>query len=151
MEDIEVEPIVKRKKVSSWENIGTSNIFENENNLLQLRVQKAKENNCTLRYVQRIEFFPPVAMGQPESLKFKPKASIKLEEVPLNSEYAMVKGAVYYFAFHTERYSSHPLVVQGPLSDYANTASGLLGDVLRIAKSVGAKDRGISSHKITKN
>ena len=31
---------------------------------------------------------------------------------------------------------------QGPLSDAANTASGILGDILRIARSVGAKDRG---------
>jgi hypothetical protein len=28
------------------------------------------------------------------------------------------------------------------LSDSANTASGIIGDVLRIARSLGAKDRG---------
>lgn len=81
-------------------------------------------------------------MGNPECIKYKPKASVRLEEVPSTSSMAMVKGAVYYFAFHTERYSAHPLIVQGPLSDSANTASGIVGDILRIAKSLGAKDRG---------
>lgn len=33
-------------------------------------------------------------------------------------------------------------VLQGPLSDAANTASGIVGDILRIAKSLGAKDKG---------
>ena len=49
---------------------------------------------------------------------------------------------MYHFSFHTERYNQSPLVVQGPLSDSANTASGIVGDILRIARSVGAKDRG---------
>jgi len=40
------------------------------------------------------------------------KASVKLEEVPLDSAYAMVKGAVYNFSFHTLRYSQNPLVIQ---------------------------------------
>lgn len=31
---------------------------------------------------------------------------------------------------------------QGPLSDSANTASGIMGDILRIARSLGAKDKG---------
>ena len=122
------------------------------------------------RYVQRIECLPPVQMGNPQSVQYKPKASVRLEEIPLTSSMAMVKGAVYYFAFHTERYcyclvqkinyndclyknvknvtliynrySSHPLIVEGPLSDSANTASGIVGDILRIAKSLGAKDQG---------
>jgi predicted CDP-diglyceride synthetase/phosphatidate cytidylyltransferase len=32
--------------------------------------------------------------------------------------------------------------LQGPLSDPAITASGIIGDILRVARSVGAKDRG---------
>lgn len=35
-----------------------------------------------------------------------------------------------------------PLRAQGPLSDPANTASGIVGDIMRIARSLGAKDRG---------
>ena len=32
--------------------------------------------------------------------------------------------------------------IQGPLSDSLNTASGITGDLLRIAKSLGASDKG---------
>lgn len=70
------------------------------------------------------------------------KASVSLEEVPLKSAHAMVRGATYHFSFHTERYRQSPLIVQGPLSDSANTASGIVGDILRIARSIGAKDKG---------
>lgn len=70
------------------------------------------------------------------------RASVRLEEVPLESPHAMVKGATYHFSFHTERYRQSPLIVQGPLSDSANTASGIVGDILRIARSIGAKDKG---------
>ena len=75
-------------------------------------------------------------------LPLQAKASVRLEEVPLKSAHAMVKGATYHFSFHTERYRQSPLIVQGPLSDSANTASGIVGDVLRIARSIGAKDKG---------
>ena len=70
------------------------------------------------------------------------KASVRLEEVPLTSPLAQVKGAIYHFSFHTDRYSQSPLVIQGPLSDSLNTASGIVGDLLRIARSLGASDRG---------
>jgi homoserine dehydrogenase len=70
------------------------------------------------------------------------RASVRLEEVPLGSPHAMVKGPIYHFSFHTERYFQNPLVVQGPLSDSDNTASGIIGDILRIARSIGAKDKG---------
>lgn len=34
---------------------------------------------------------------------------------------------------------------QGPLSDPASTASGIIGDILRVTKSIGAKDDGVSN------
>jgi hypothetical protein len=37
---------------------------------------------------------------------------VRLEEVPLVSALAQVKGAVYHFSFHTDRYSQSPLVIQ---------------------------------------
>ena len=105
---------------------------------------QAKKNNCTLRYVQHIEFNPPLEMGNEHASRGS--AYIKLEEVPITSLHA-ARGSVYHFAFHTERYSQSPLIVQGPLSDSANTASGLVGDILRIARAMGAKDRGTEHTK----
>lgn len=70
------------------------------------------------------------------------KATIRLEEVKIDDPIAQVKGAVYHFQFYTDRYAESPLVIQGPLSDALNTASGIIGDLLRIARSLGASDRG---------
>ena len=65
----------------------------------------------------------------------------RLEEVPIGSAHA-VTGPVYHFAFHTARYAQTPLVIQGPLSDSMNTASGMVADILRIARGIGAKNVG---------
>lgn len=34
------------------------------------------------------------------------------------------------------------MTLQGPLSDSANTASGIIGDILRITRSMGVRDKG---------
>lgn len=110
LRDIEIEHLAARRKVASWSDVGT--LFAAEDATLAARAESAAAKNCTLRYVQRIDCSPPVELGQPVTQRGKPKMSVRLEEVPLQSSYALVKGAVYYFAFHTERYSQHPLVVQ---------------------------------------
>ena len=93
------------------------------------RAKAAADKGCTLRYVQRIDCLTPAVLGGERVTQVK--ATIRLEEVPLDHPHAMVKGAMYHFSFHTERYRQSPLVVQGPLSDSANTASGIVGDILR--------------------
>lgn len=137
LSDIKVEPLAIRRTIDSWDSISGS--FTQEDTYLKQRADDAKAKGCTLRYVQRIECHPAAELG-PQNITAT--ATVRLEEVPLDSAYALVKGAIYHFSFHTERYAQHPLIVQGPLSDSANTASGILGDVLRVAKSIGAKDRG---------
>lgn len=174
LQDIEIESLLLPSSQHSakidWKNI-TDSDFEAENAFFLAKAQQAKANNCTLRYIQRIECYPPAELGGCNGHCVnshggsKIKATVKLEEVPLDSPHALVKGAVYHFSFHTDRYAQNPLVVQvitacicilflpilysfsqqGPLSDSANTASGMLGDILRIARSLGAKDRGIMS------
>jgi aspartokinase/homoserine dehydrogenase 1 len=162
LDDVDVEPIARRRVVD-WDQPGDA--FLVEDRALAQRAREAATRHCTLRYVQRIECSPPVELGRRSTMAGRPRATVRLEEVPLSSPYAMVKGAVYYFAFHTARYSQTPLVIQvshlvnksaleciynliircmqqGPLSDSANTASGVVGDILRIAKSLGAKDKG---------
>eukprot|EP01038_Epipyxis_sp_PR26KG_P012220 gene12220-16370_t len=137
--DIEIEPLAKRREVGSWANPGAA--FAAEDKSFADRAKAAAAKGCTLRYVQRVECSPAAELGNQKLLSMV-KATVRLEEVPLDSNHALVKGAVYYFSFHTARYSQNPLIVQGPLSDSANTASGVIGDILRIARSFGAKDRG---------
>ena len=134
--DIDIQPLARRRPVESWACLGAS--FQEEDAAMALKAAAATSRGCTLRYVQRIECLPPAELGN----TVQARASVRLEEVPLDSPHASVKGAIYHFSFHTSRYAANPLVVQGPLSDSVNTASGIVGDILRIARSIGAKDRG---------
>jgi aspartokinase/homoserine dehydrogenase 1 len=137
IEDVEIEPLAPRRPIDTFLDLSQS--FPEEDRLFKEKAAAAARKHCTLRYIQRIECSP--AVGLAHSFTGKVRATVKLEEVPLHSALAMVKGPLYHFAFHTDRYSQSPLVIQGPLSDSANTASGIFGDILRIARSLGAKDR----------
>ena len=106
--DIDIEPLASRRPVESW--VSLQDTFADEDVKMAARVAAAKARGCTLRYVQRIDCSPAAELGNESASKCK--AYVRLEEVPLQSPYAMVKGAVYYFAFHTARYDQHPLVVQ---------------------------------------
>ena len=108
IEDIEVEVLAKRRPVQSWNNI--NGLFDEEDQIIAQRIADAKSRGCTLRYVQRIVCNPAAELINLGNSTIK--ASVKLEEVPYDSPYAAVKGAVYYFAFHTERYSQNPLIIQ---------------------------------------
>jgi aspartokinase/homoserine dehydrogenase 1 len=139
LSDVKIEPIATRRDIDRWDSFGSA--FAEEDTIFAKRAAAAASRGCTLRYVQRIDCTPAATLGNKKG-KIHAVASVKVEEVPLDSPLAMVKGAVYHFAFHTERYQRNPLIVQGPLSDSANAASGIVGDILRIARSVGVKDRG---------
>lgn len=139
-EDIEVEPIAKTRDIDNWNEVANSGDFTAEDAYYAKRVADAKSRNCTLRYVQKLELDPPAELGFEYDLG-RCKACVRLEEVPINAPHA-VKGPVYHFSFNTARYAQSPLVIQGPLSDSMNTASGMVGDILRIARSIGAKNVG---------
>ncbi len=59
-----------------------------------------------------------------------------LREVPADSPLGRLQGPENVFAFRTERYSGHPLVVAGPGAGPEVTAAGAFGDLLRIARAV---------------
>lgn len=138
MEDIHVEPLATRRGVGNWSRLGDT--FAAEDVSISTRVKDAASRGCVLRYIQRIECNPPAELGNAHLVHAT--ATVRLEEVKRESNQGLVRGAVYHFSFHTERYAQNPLIVQGPLSDSANTASGIIGDIIRIARSIGAKDRG---------
>lgn len=149
IEDIDLEPLATRRFVRSWAEI--TDEFAAEDEIMRRRAEDARSKGCVLRYVQRIRCDPCSSMTSKGTNPVKATASIRLEEVPIDSPQAMVKGPIYHFAFHTARYAQNPLVIQGPLSDSANTASGIIGDILRIAKSIGAKDKGPEEFQLTRD
>lgn len=140
LEDIEVEPLASRRDVKNF--LSCAEEFKVEDALYAEKVKAAKAKGCTLRYIQRLECSPSIEIGVTAYADISMKATIRLEEVKIDDPIAQVKGAVYHFQFYTDRYAESPLIIQGPLSDALNTASGIIGDLLRIARSLGASDRG---------
>ena len=61
LSEINVEPLATKRHVESWKNC--SKEFELEDKLFSDRAKVARENGCTLRYVQRIECSPPVELS----------------------------------------------------------------------------------------
>ena len=59
-----------------------------------------------------------------------------LREVPSDGPLGRLAGPENIFAFRTERYNDHPLLVAGPGAGPAVTAAGAFGDILKIARSV---------------
>lgn len=117
LEDILIEPLAMRREIQSWAQV--TDEFAAEDVELARRAQAAKERGCTLRYVQRIECNPPAELGGRHTHpKSKVSVSVRLEEVALGSTHAMVKGPLYHFSFHTDRYSQAPLTVQVPHLTY---------------------------------
>jgi homoserine O-acetyltransferase len=109
MQDLDIEPLAVRRPIVNWDYI--TDEFKAEDESMWARARAAAARGCTLRYVQRIECDPATELGGQHDFS-NVSVSSKLEEVPVGSAHAMVKGALYHFSFHTGRYSQAPLIVQ---------------------------------------
>ena len=59
------------------------------------------------------------------------RASVSLQEVPMDHPCASLTGTESLVAFYTERYQESPLVVRGQGAGPELTASGVFADLLR--------------------
>jgi homoserine dehydrogenase len=84
------------------------------------QVAEAKKNNQALRYLATIKPGEQPWVG--------------LTAVPANSLLASTRGTESLFMFRTALYNEQPLVVRGQGAGGALTASGVLGDILAIAR-----------------
>jgi len=64
---------------------------------------------------------------------------VEMKPYPKDHPFARITGSDNIVAFTTERYSSQPLIVQGPGAGPAVTAGGIFADLLRLASYLGAK------------
>jgi aspartokinase/homoserine dehydrogenase 1 len=62
---------------------------------------------------------------------------VRLERYPLTHSFARIGGSDNIIAFTTARYSTQPLIVQGPGAGPEVTAGGIFGDLLRLSASLG--------------
>lgn len=61
------------------------------------------------------------------------QASVELKRFPKTHAFARISGTDNIFAFHTRRYSTQPLIIQGPGAGPEVTAGGIFSDLLRLA------------------
>jgi len=90
---------------------------------MQTLVRNAAKKNRKLRYVAKL-----TAGG---------RASVGLEMVESSSPFGNINLTDNIVQFVTDRYSANPLVVQGPGAGPEVTASGVFGDLLRLAAFLG--------------
>lgn len=83
------------------------------------RVEQARANGQTLRYVATI------GAG---------KCRVGLEQVDLDTPLGRLRGTDNLIVFETGRYLERPLVVQGPGAGAEITASGVLADIISLAR-----------------
>lgn len=86
---------------------------------MKRRYQQAASSGKRLRYIARL-----TADG---------KASVGLESVDASHPFSNINLTDNIVQFETARYSDNPLVVQGPGAGPEVTASGVFGDLLRLA------------------
>ena len=87
---------------------------------IQAQYEQAKAAGKKLRYVGRLD-----AAGN---------AAVGLESVDAAHAFSNINLTDNIVQFETNRYSSNPLVVQGPGAGPEVTAGGVFGDLLRLAK-----------------
>ena len=90
---------------------------------MEALLEDARAKNGKLRYVARL-----TADGQ---------ASVGLDTVDANSTFSHINLTDNVVEFVTDRYSTNPLVVQGPGAGPAVTAGGVFADLLRLAALLG--------------
>ena len=64
-------------------------------------------------------------------------ASVKLEQIPLDNAFNNIELTDNLVQFASDRYSTNPLVIQGPGAGPAVTAGGVFGDLLKLANYLG--------------
>lgn len=93
---------------------------------IKARYDAATSDGKVLRYVGRLDSSGNAAVG--------------LEAVEKEHPFAHINLTDNIVQFETDRYSANPLVVQGPGAGPAVTASGVFGDLLRLANYLGASN-----------
>ncbi|MDQ7028309.1 MAG: hypothetical protein Q9O62_00315 [Ardenticatenia bacterium] len=89
------------------------------------RLHQAEVRGNTLRYVATVT---------PDGLR------VGLTEVPRHSPLGQLRGPDNLLLFETQRYTPHPLVIQGPGAGATVTASALLADLVELVRRPGSQD-----------
>lgn len=107
LEDIDLEPMVDRR-VENFADLDAE---------MSRRVQRARKEKKTLRYVAKID---------------RKGIRVALEAVAEGSPMAALRGTANQVAIYSKRYKTNPLIVTGPGAGADVTAAGVLNDIVAI-------------------
>jgi bifunctional aspartokinase / homoserine dehydrogenase 1 len=119
MQDVMVESLVPARLTGGSFSPRFFSAFEAADAEFAQRLERARARGAVLRYVATLE---------------NGTARAALQEVDRNHPLAAAKGSDNIIAFTTTRYSSTPLVVQGPGAGADVTAMGVFSDLLKLLR-----------------
>ena len=106
----------------------------------------SENNSSKTDSLKRHRFKRPGSESQGKKLRYVGKlnaggeASVGLDMVEAGHAFRNINLTDNIVQFVTDRYSSNPLVVQGPGAGPAVTAGGIFADLLRLATYLGGGD-----------
>ncbi|CAD83632.1 aspartokinase I/homoserine dehydrogenase I [Candidatus Blochmanniella floridana] len=118
MKDIKIEPVIPDNFIKN-DVISVDNFFEkllSLDNMFTLKVKKARESGCVLRYIGNIQ---------------EGKCCVKMESVNDEHPLFQVKDGENALAFLTKYYQPLPLILRGYGAGNNVTAAGVFADLLR--------------------
>ena len=125
LEDVKVEPFVPPELLAESDVERFLAALERLDGAFSARIETLRAEGKVPRYLARIE---PTGPEGRAVLRVGPMA------VPQEHPATRLRGTKAFVAFTTERYSEHPLLVQGAGAGGAVTAAGVLADILKMAR-----------------
>ena len=126
MEDVDVEPLVPEEFLATETPEELYRELEEFDAEFDRRLDELEAKGETLRYLAVVEPNPEDGDG--------PRLEVGPTGVDADHPASTLRGSEAFVAFHTDRHDAYPLIAQGAGAGGAVTASGVLTDVLRIAK-----------------
>jgi len=125
LDDVEVEPLVPREFLETETPEELYRALEEFDAEFDCRLADLHASGEKLRYLATVE---------PGDGGVGPRLEVGPVGVGAEHPASTLRGSEAFVAFHTDRHDEYPLIAQGAGAGGAVTASGVLTDVLRIAK-----------------
>ncbi len=128
LEDVALEPLVPAALLAEDDVDAFLAALKEHAPTMAARIEDAAARGKVVRYLATID---PSAGARDE-----PVLRVGPTEVDADHPAARLRGSEAFIAFHTERYATWPLLVQGAGAGGAVTAAGVLADVLRLVATL---------------
>jgi len=123
LESIDVESLVPEPLASGSVDDFLEGLASGDQEIAD-RVATARKNGKSLKYLARVSAADGVSVG--------------ISEVPATTILGSLQGPENIITFRTKRYDGYPLTITGPGAGAEVTAAGVVGDILSLAREMGA-------------